>query len=63
MILIDNDKIFAYNKDARDTICVSLATTDNFGLGIMLWAHCRRGVYSPPFSFMENSDGRVKHFY
>lgn len=32
-----------------DTTCVSVATTDNFGLGIMLWGHRRRGVYSPPF--------------
>ena len=46
-----------------DTTCVSVATTDNFGLSIMLWGHRRRGVYSPPFSFLENCDGRVKHFY
>lgn len=32
-----------------DTTCVSVATTDNFGLGFMLWGHRRRGVYSPPF--------------
>lgn len=46
-----------------DTTCVSVATTDNFGLGIALWGHRRRGVYSPPFSFLENCDGRIKYFY
>lgn len=28
------------------------AATDYFGLSIMLWGHRRRGVYSPPFSFL-----------
>lgn len=44
--------VFAYNKNARDTTCVSVAATDHFGLSIMLWGHRRRGVYSPPFSFL-----------
>lgn len=35
-----------------DTTCVSVADTDSFGLGIMLWGHRRRGVYSPPFFFL-----------
>lgn len=49
---IDKIMVFAYNKNARDTTCVSVADTDNFGLGIMLWGHRRRGVYSPPFFFL-----------
>lgn len=39
-------------KMQGDTTCVSVADTDNFGLGIMLWGHRRRGVYSTPFSFL-----------
>ncbi len=34
-----------------DTICATVATTDSFGLSIMLWGHRRRGVYSLPFLF------------
>lgn len=39
-----------------DTTCVSVAITDNFGLGIVPWGHRRRGVYSPLFLFfIENN--------
>lgn len=50
-------------KMQGDTTCVSVASTDYFGLSIMPWGHRRRGVYSPPFSFLENCNGRVKHFH
>lgn len=39
------------------------AATDYFGLSIMLWGHRRRGVYSPPFSLLENCNGRVKYLH
>lgn len=50
-------------KMQGDTTCVSVAATDYFGLSIMLWGQRRRGVYSPPFSFLENCNGRVKHLH
>ena len=53
---VDKTINFAYNKMQGDTVIVSVTTTNNFGLGFMLWGHRRWGVYSPPLFIFGDFD-------